>query len=179
MTMRLVNGDLPDNEPELNGLMDFIFHEFHVGGKPVLFRDVPANLNLDPLELQVLRAHRTARTSLYQSELVDLEKHQVMLRDLLTPENPLVPVTDHGFSSSVFRLGKPILMFIRVIHVAPVYMSSGFAFQFQNQFQDTLIQSYRQRMKSVAGKDIEERKFVFFYQMFRQYGMKMAFQDVV
>lgn len=72
-----------DGEVAQNAFFDFWFHEYRVNGKSLAESVDPAAAGLEPLEAEILEAHRQACCSFFQADAVLPREHQVRLRDLL------------------------------------------------------------------------------------------------
>lgn len=180
MTLPLAGRTLVfDGEAAQNAFIDFWFHEYRVNGKSVVESVDPVAAGLEPLETEVLAAHRQARTSFFATEAVLPGSHQVRLRDLLEPDRPETLLTDMGLSDSMQRIGTRLALFCRLVVVRGVAMTSGFSFGFEPKHVPGILQAHRQRMKRVAPQDLSEARFVFFFQKYRQRGVEQAYQDVV
>ena len=180
MTLPLAGRTLVfDGEVAQNAFFDFWFHEYRVNGKSLMESVDPVAAGLEPLETEVLEAHRQARTSFFATEAVVPGSHQVRLRDLLEPDRPEMLLTDMGLSDSMQRLGMRLALFCRLLVVRGLAMTSGFSFGFEPEHVPGILQAHRQRLKKVAPQDLSEARFVFFFQKHRQRGVEQAYQDVV
>ncbi len=180
MTLPLAGRTLMfDGEVAQNAFFDFWFHEYRVNGKSLAESVDPVAAGLDPLEIEVLEAHRQARTSFLATEAVMPREHQIRLRDLLDPDRPAMLLTDMGLSDSMHRLGSRLALFCRLVVVRGITMTSGFSFGFQPGRVPGILQAYRQRTKRVAPENLSEARFVFFFQKHQQMGVEQQFQDVV
>jgi hypothetical protein len=168
-----------DSEVVQNAFFDFWFHEYRVNGKSLVESVDPVAAGLEPLETEVLEAHRQARTSFFATEAVLPDSHQVRLRDLLEPDRPETLLTDLGLSDSMQRIGTRLALFCRRVEVRGLAMTSGFSFGFEPELIPGILQAHRQRMKRVAPQDLPEARFVFFFQKHRQRGVEQEYQDVV
>ena len=168
-----------DGEAAQNAFFDFWLHEYRVNGKSLVESVDPVAAGLEPLEIEVLEAHRQARTSFFAAETVLPESHRIRLQDLLEPDRPETLLTDMGLSDSMQRIGTQLALFCRRLVVRGLAMTTGFSFGFERQFVPGILQAYRQRMKKVAPSDLSEARFVFFFQKHRQKGVEQEYQDVV
>jgi hypothetical protein len=66
--------------------------------KEVLDAVDPVAAGLEPLETEVLEAHRRARTSFLATETVLPREYGIRLCDLLEPDRPETVLTDMGLS---------------------------------------------------------------------------------
>lgn len=167
-----------DDETVQNAFFDFWFHEYRVNGKSLVESVDPVAARLESLEIDVLEAHRQARTSFLQAEAVMPWDQQIRLRDLLEPHRQEVLLTDIGLSDSMERLA-PLALFCRLIVVRGITMTSGFSFGFNPERVPGILEAHRQKMKKVPPADLSEARFVFFFQKYRQLGVEQAYQDVV
>jgi hypothetical protein len=168
-----------DGEVAQNAFFDFWLHEYRVNGKSLVASVDPVAAGLESLEIEVLEAHRQARTSFFATETVLPESHQIRLYDLLEPDRPETLLTDMGLSDSMQRVGTRLALFCRRLVVRGLAMTTGFSFGFEPEFVPGILQAYRQRMKKVAPSDLSEARFVFFFQKHRQKGVEQEYQDVV
>jgi hypothetical protein len=168
-----------DGEAAQNAFFDFWFAEYRLNGKRLIESVDPAAAGLEPMEVEVLCAHRQARTAFLLTEEVLPSEHQIRLRDLLEPERPEVLLTDLGLSDSMRRFRLRLALFCRLVVVRDITMTSGFTFGFMPERAPDILQAYRQKMKKMPPADLPEARFVFFFQKYRQFGEELAFQDVV
>jgi hypothetical protein len=168
-----------DSEAAQNGFFDFWMHEYRVNGKSLVESVDPVAAGLDPLQTEILEAHRRSSTSFWMSETVAPRAHQIRLRNLLQPETPDAHLTDMGLSESMYESGVRLALFCRLVTVRGITMTSGFTFAFHPGRVPGVLQAYRQKTKKVPPADLSEARFVFFFQKHRQFGEEQAFQDVV
>ena len=167
-----------DDETVQNAFFDFWFHEYRLTAKSLVESVDPVTAGLEPLETEVLEAHRQARTSFLQAEAVMPWEQQIRLRDLLAPDRTEVLLTDMGLSDSMERLA-PLALFCRLVAVRGITMTSGFSFGFDPKRVPGILEAYRQKTKNVPPAELSETRFVFFFQKYRQLGVAQAYQDVV
>ncbi len=168
-----------DDEAMQNAFFDFWFHEYRVNGKSLVESVDPVAAELDPLETEVLEAHRHARTSLFLTNAVLPGRHQVRLRDLLDLDQPEVLLTDLGMSDWIYRAGTQVAMFSRLMVVRDITMTAGFNFSFNPARVPGILDACRKRLKKVPAAELSAARFVFFFQKHRQFGEEQEFQDVV
>jgi hypothetical protein len=168
-----------DDEVVQNAFFDFWFHEYRLNGKSLVESLDPVAAGLDPLETEVLEAHRQARTSFFVTEDSMPAEHQVRLRDLLEPAQAATVLTDIGLSDSMRRMDLQLALFCRVAVVRGISMTSGFSFGFEPERVPGILEAHRQRMKKVPAAEVSEARFVFFFQKYRQLGVEQRYQDVV
>jgi hypothetical protein len=168
-----------DGEAAQNAFFDFWFHEYRVNGQCLVESVDPVAAGLTPIELEVLTAHRQAHTSFFAALTVARREPQVLVRDLLDPAHPELQLTDLGLSDSMRRLGVGLAMFLRLVVVRGIAMTSGFTFSFDPARTPGILQAYRQKTKRVPPEDLPEARFVFFFQKYRQFGVEQEFRDVV
>jgi hypothetical protein len=167
-----------DGETDMNALADFWIHEFRQGGKTMIERCRPEEMNISPLEAELLRAHQQSRTSLFEVIEVPHRESQVRLRDLLEPKRAEVRLTDVGLSGSLRRIACPVLLFFRLVTTCGFEVTSGVNFTFRQERKLALLLAYWERMQRVMPGDWMERKFVFFYRKHRECGEREVYQDV-
>jgi hypothetical protein len=168
-----------DGEAAQNAFFDFWFHEYRLNGKSLVETVDPCAAGLEPLETEVLEAHRRSRTSFVATEDVPPGEHTIRLRDLLEPGRPEIVLTDIGLSGSMRQIGVHLALFTRLVVVRGITMTSGFSFGFEPERVPGILQAYRQHMKKVLPSDASEARFVFFFQKYRQLGVEQEYQDVV
>ena len=180
MTLPVVGRTLVfDGEADQHGFFDFWFHEYRVNGKSLVESVDPVALGLSPLETDVLAAHCRSRTSLFAPEALVPGADQIRLKDLLNPAEPPVLLTDQNWSQTCARLGVELTMFLRLLEIRGITMTSGFSFVFPLERATGLLQAYRQKTKKVPPPDLSRARFVFFFQKYRQFGEAQEFRDVV
>jgi hypothetical protein len=136
-----------ESETNAAAFADLHMGEFRASGESLIDQFDPAGADLTPLEGAVFRAWQRSRASLFRTVKVLPDTHQVRLRDLLEPERPEVLLTDIHLSESLQRLRMETLLFLRVVEVGGICMSSGFCFVFSPVQSERLLQSFRQKMK--------------------------------
>ena len=166
------------DEVAQNAFFDFWFHEYQANGKSLAESVDPVAAGLEPLEVEVLEAHRRSRTSFFQTEGVLPGEQQVRLRDLLDPDRPEVLLTDIGLSESMHRLRLRLALFCRLVVVRGITMTSGFSFGFEPERLPGILDAHRQKMKKVPPAGVSEARFVFFFQKHRQLGVDQEYRDV-
>jgi hypothetical protein len=167
-----------DNESDTAALMDFYLHEFRSGGRRPVDCCDPDAMTLSADQRDLLEAHRRAGTSLFEIAGSDARKAQVHLRNLLSPEEPDVMLSDLALSASGDIAGQ-VLLFVRIVACQGIAMTSGCFFAFSTKHQARLIDGYAQRMRSVRPGEISERRFVFFFQRHREFGEPQEFAPPV
>lgn len=168
-----------DGEAAQNAYFDFWCHEYRVNGKNLLEQVDPVAADLDALETEFLQAARHARSSFFQIEEIAPTKPQLRLRDLLQPDRPDVWLTDIGSSDSMRRFRIKPAVFLRLIAVRDLVMTSGFSFGFEPEYVPGILQAYGQKMKKVTPDALAEARFVFFFKKYTQCGIEATYQDVV
>jgi len=168
-----------DGEGDMNALMDFYYHEFRVDGKTLVQQMDAAALGLSSLETSLLRAVQQARTSLYFIKEAQPDRQQVVLQDVLEQGRPDVALTDISLSQSAAGSGAEILLFVRVVSVAGINMSSGLFFVFPAYREEGLLDAFWKRTKKTAPADLPEERFRFFYEKNRQIGEPQAYADAL
>jgi len=167
-----------DGEVAQNAFFDFWFHEYRLNGKSLVESVDAVAARLEPLEVEVLEAHRHARSSFFATEAVSAGEDQVRLRDLLEPDRPELLLTDIGLSGSMHGMRLRLALFCRLVVVRGITMTSGFSFGFESERVPGILQAYRQKMKKVLPPDLSEARFVFFFQKHRQFGVEQEYRDV-
>jgi hypothetical protein len=165
-----------ESESDSAALMDFFLHEFFKGGRRLIDCCVAEGMKLTPDEREMLEAHRSARTSLFEIVSLDPKQAQLRLKDLLAPERPEVILTDVAMSQ-MGKLSKEVLLFVRVVSCQGTAMSSGSSFAFPRQHCERLLNAYALRMKTVVPSERSQRAFIFFFQQHRVLGMNQAFSE--
>ena len=168
-----------DGEVAQNAFFDFWFHEYRLNGKSLVESVDPVAAGLEPLEMEVLEAHRQTRTSFFAAGAIVPGEHQLRMRDLLEPDQPETVLTDIGLSDSMQRRELQLALFCRRVVVRGITMTSGFSFGFEPELVPGILQAYRQRMKKVPPVDASEARFVFFFQKYRQLGVEQECRDVI
>lgn len=167
-----------DGETESTALMDFYLHEFRKGGRRVLDCCDPVAMGLSGDERDLLEAHRLARTSLFEFVAADTKKAQVRLGNLLSPDQPDVMLSDIPMSRMGENAGRALL-FLRVVACQGIEMSSGSLFCFLRLHRERLLGEYARRMETVAAGEGSERRFIFFFQRYREFGEEQEFETPV
>ncbi len=162
----LVFGD----ETDIAAFTDYELREFRVDGRGWIDSCDPLRLDLTPLENAAFRAWLHSRTSLFRTAGVLPDSNQIRLCDLLEPERPEALLTDINLCGSLQRLGPDLLLFLRLLEIDRITMSSGFFFGFHPRHTERLLQSFGQKMKKVPPEERDARKFAFFYEKYRDLG---------
>jgi hypothetical protein len=166
------------DETDIVTFTDFELREFRVAGRCRLESCDPTRWELTPQENVALCAWQHSRTSLFQTVGALPESNQVRLLDLLEPERPGVLLTDINLCTSLRSIRIDVLLFLRLLEIQGITMSSGFFFAFHPSRAAHLLQSFRQSMKKVPPEDWSERKFTFFYRKYREFGEAQEYGDV-
>lgn len=167
-----------EGDTDIAALWDFSIGEFRVQGRTLVETCDPADAGLTAHEANYLEAFRRSRTSLFLAVRVVPDAHQIVLRDILEPTRPEVFLTDINLSGCFQRFGTQALFFLRALEVGGFCMSSGLMFAFDPVHHNRLVQSFQQKMKKVAQADWNERKFIFFFDKHRQFGLRQGYADV-
>jgi hypothetical protein len=149
---------------------DFWLHEFPVNGVALMHSVDPQAAGFTPLEAELFEAHRLGRTSLFQTEAWPLDEEHCRLRDLLEPDRDALILTEPGLCMSLERHRKPFVLFLRILEVRGVTISSGFSLAFAHGRGPGLAQGYHQKTKKTPPESLSGQRFVFFYQKFRESG---------
>lgn len=139
----------------------------------------PMVAGLLPLEAEILEAHRQSHTSFFDVLDVSPQNSQIRLKDLLRPENPEVWLTDIGFSNSMAKSEIRSPLFLRLLLIRGITITSGMAFIFPRERIPGLIQAYNQKTKKASPMELSAARFVFFFQKYRAFGLEQKYQDVV
>jgi hypothetical protein len=168
-----------DGETDMNALADFWIHEYRHRGKTLIERCRPDELDLTPLEADLLLAHQRSRTSLFEVVETQPLEQQVRVRDLLEPGRAEVRLMDVHLSASLAAARcPPLLLFFRLVTVQGYEVTSGVSFVFLRVHKPALLAAYRERMNRVLPGDWSERKFVFFYRKHQEIGEEQMYADV-
>jgi len=120
-----------DGETDMNACADFWIHEFRTGGATMIERCDASQMGLEPIEAEMLEAHRRSRTSLFEAVETRPREHQVLLVDLLEPQHGEICLTDMGLSGSLAQHKIRLLLFFRLVSARGVHMTSGVSFVFR------------------------------------------------
>ncbi len=169
-----------DGDLDIAALSDYLYCEVRINGRSLVELCDPVQNGFTEDEASYLDGYRHSRTSLFRTTAVLPETCQIVLKDLLEPEQPEVHLTDVNFSKSLAQSQSQarILVFLRVITTREIQMSSGNFFVFNSSHKDRLLQSFHQRMKKVETAQWSPRKFVFFYEKQKQFGGEFLTQDL-
>ncbi len=163
-----------DDETETAAFMDFYLHEFRKGGRRLLDCCDPVAMGLSTDERDLLEAHRLAGTSLFEVVSVNSNIAQVRLSNLLSPDQPEVLLSDISMSKSSAAVGRALL-FLRIVACQGIEMTSGSLFTFSSVHRERLLEEYARRMETVPPGERSQRRSIFFYQRFREFGAGQAF----
>jgi hypothetical protein len=164
------------DEIESVALMDFYLHEFRKGGRRLIDWCDPDAMGLSTDERELIEAHREGRTSLFEVVGTDAGKAHVLLRDVLSPGEPEVILSDIALSG-MGDIGGTVLFFVRVLVCQEIAMSSGCFFAFATTHRERLHAAYALRMETVPPGEVSERRFVFFFQQHREFGEAQGFVE--
>lgn len=168
-----------NDETERVGFMDFVLFGCRIGGQLLVDRLRPHLVDLTELESELCDACSRNRTSLFRAVSWNVSQHQVVLEDLLEPDRPPVDLSDIHLSKSFENIGVQLLVFARVVTLREISMTTGFALTFEPDDLAPLLQSYRQKLKSVPTDELPERRFAFFFQKHRAFGLEQRFEDTI
>jgi hypothetical protein len=164
-----------DADLDSAALMDFFLHEFRTRGRRPIDCCDPDRMGLSADERDLLAAHKSARSSLYEVAGVDKQTARLTLRDVLEPERPEVSLSDIALSSC--DVAGKILIFIRLVECQGIQMTSGSFFTFSADLRETLLEAFHERMKTVPPSERAQRACIFFFQRHKAYGEEQAFAD--
>lgn len=167
-----------DDETDQNALMDFCLHELRPNERSMVeCCDLDA-MGLSPDERDLLSAHCAGRTSLFDIVATDAGEAHVQLRDLLSPEQPDILLSDRSMSATRDVAGR-VLIFLRVVTCQEIAMTSGCFFSYSPRHRQRLLGGYEKRKKSAPAHRLAEHRFVYFYQRYREFGEGQATAEAV
>jgi hypothetical protein len=176
LTMPVRGGALvfEDEDGDVAAFMDFYLHEyFHAGRRMVDCVNASA-AGFSGDERDLLDAHRHGEASLFEMVAVEPRTARVHLRDILAAERPDTMMTDIALSQ-MGELAKESLLFARVLVCQGMVMSSGCLFVFSKRKRERLLTEYACRMQTVVPAEQCQRKFIFFFQRYREYGEPISY----
>lgn len=171
-TSQLLNLDrdgddlLYDTEEEQSVHMDFILHEYRQNGTTFVERYRDEKGGDSELERELLDALVRAETSLFRVTEVDPSASRVVLKDVLNDEAG-IELTDRNFS----RTAEPdLLLFLRLVRLGDLTMTSGLSFAFRPSTKDHLIMVY-ERVLERTDRPESMSRFITFHKLNRKYGL--------
>jgi len=173
-----------EDETDMYALTDFCLHEKLDGLQSLLDRADPTTLELSPMQMEFFQAHRQARSSLYEALTVNKANSAVKMRDLLFPGQPEVLLTDIGFSDSPWQNKVQVLIFIRLLRIKDLNVTSGFFFAFNPALKTRLLKIYQREIKFVPEPEVDWQRFAIFYRLHRKWSLaqtnqaEMQYRDV-
>ncbi|MCX7680576.1 MAG: hypothetical protein N2508_01190 [Anaerolineae bacterium] len=129
-----------DSEDELSVLMDFALYEVPRKGRQnlvALYAEEHGGTNA--IERELLAAMVKAHTGLFKVTQVLPDECQIMMGNLIVPEEPVL-LTDINFSHT---LSSQLVVFFRPIRTATLTMTSGVAFVFPAGLEQELVLRWR------------------------------------
>ncbi|HZS92287.1 MAG TPA: hypothetical protein VFE42_32975, partial [Chloroflexota bacterium] len=124
------------------------------------------------LERELLDALRTATTSLFRVLKLSGPDGTLLLEDLLEHKEP-IDLTDVGFS----RSAQPgFLLFVRLIALPTLTMTSGAGFVFPAELERDLLRRYTKLIKKRGPESLAIRRFVAFFGWNRMSGIEVLFE---
>jgi hypothetical protein len=160
------------NEDETSVLMDFSLHEYRISGKsPVeIYREMHGGKN--ETERNLLNSLIAAQTSLFRITSIAQSQSLLILEDLIAPKNP-VNLVDIAFSRSAV---PSLLLFLRLVPLEEVFMTSGFTFVFSPTLVDHLVKGYKDSCMKKDRPADSGRRFIYFFKANRKSGMEVRYE---
>ncbi|MDO8538845.1 MAG: hypothetical protein Q7S40_00280 [Opitutaceae bacterium] len=168
-----------EDETESSVLMDYFLFDYRPEGKSVVESCVFAPGEFTRLEADLHQAKMQSRTSLFEVVAVHEREPKLILRDRLVKGVPDIDLIDVGFSETVRRSDARRLLFIRLISVHGLHMTSGFSFTFDPRHEFALIDEYRRALWSAPAQHQAHRRMVYYLGLKRRIGLPQAYADVV
>lgn len=161
-----------DSEFEMDVMSDFMMFESIKGEKrsiDVYKEKYPAETDF---EEEILEALINSRSSLFKIEHIDKKDNTIWLFDILN-EKQNIPLVDIGLSMSA---ETGFLMFTRLIPFEDFCMTSGVSFVFNPNLETYVARRYKKIMKKFKSENDSTRKFVAFFRLSKECGMKVINQ---
>lgn len=163
---------------DANIVMDFIIYETWDNASNAVQLYFNSHSNLSGAEREIMDGMLHARTSLYEIQYID--GIFLTLRDLLAEESSVArgdcPLADIGLSQSA-RPGT--LLFIRVIPLGKVQITSGIIFPFAGSYKLELLAAFDVQFQANASGAVDPiEKYAFFFKQHRKRGIPISYLDV-
>ncbi|UZW13448.1 hypothetical protein OSC52_16620 [Clostridium pasteurianum] len=162
-----------DWEEENQYFLDFVINETKINGKKLIQCFSEKSVLEGELEIEFMDAMKKAYTSLFRVVNTSPEKGLVFIKDLLG-DGKNIRLTDLGLSQ---MKDKNLLIFTRIIPFKDMNITSGMTCAFHSNYEMDLMDLYKNYMKNISS-DEEEKKFIFFYNVFKEIGIGTFMQEV-
>lgn len=175
--MGIVEGDtlIFESEGDTSILADFSLNEYRVNGQTAIeiYKEKFGGRN--KVEKDILNALISSSTSLFKVISVYLDRHSILLEDVLKPRKR-IELIDIGFSQTAV-LGQ--LLFIRLVEFNDFNMTSGISFAFSREAEGYILDRYRKisarNSRENLGNDSMTR-FISFFKLNKTLGLEIKYQ---
>lgn len=158
-----------DSEAEADILADFALWEIPQGGttviKKYLERISSSDVN-DDVKKELVVGMQKAFSSLF--EIVIVLKDGILIRDVLSDENPIYTLVDIG----IIQTGvEGELLFTRLIPLTDFCIGCGTAFPFREESKSLLIGKYKKEISRVKKRKAQMKRYTMFYKQWKKIGI--------
>ena len=158
-----------EDERESLALIDFILSERLFGGKSKIEQELDSGRVKDEKLIKILIGYKKSTTSLYEVTRTDKATSTVYLHDVLGDGGD-TSILDIQFSDSA---QEGVLLFLRLVSVDEIRMTSGSAFVFDSNHRDLLLRRYRYLSKTSYAINPSVTRFIVFFKLNRKYGLPL------
>lgn len=163
-----------DNDNDIGIINDYVNNEIILDGKRgyEIYIETASELSYEDVEF--LNALKKSRTSFFIVEKTIPTENIIVLLDMLTNEK--VEVMDINFSQSN---SVGVMLFTRIIPIDDIYIFSGMAlFVYDNIQPETVFRLFRRELKKIKVDDLEGRKYIAAYKVYKSYGRDSGFISI-
>lgn len=163
-----------DWEKENQYFLDFIINETKINGKKLIYEFSKKIDFKNELEIEYIDAMKRAYASFFRVVNTSPEKGLVFIKDLLG-SGKNIRLTDLNFSQTG---DKDIVIFTRILPFKDMNITSGMICVFHSNDEMNLMNLYKNYMRNISRNEKEEKKFIFFYNAFKEIGIGTFMQEV-
>jgi hypothetical protein len=163
------------SEDEPSVLFDFLVYEAVNSHASGIERYLQNQADITPRDRELLEAMVGTPTSLYRTVATFPDKSLISVRDVLHPEQPEITLTD------IYMSRAPImdaLLFMHILRFPEVSMTSGSVMPFPGDLESFLLRKSKILQKKVPSSNAAVRGFVAYFQLYREFGIAMQYEDV-
>ena len=158
-----------EDERESLALIDFTLSERLFNGKSKIEQELDCGRVKDEKLIKILMGYKNSTTSLYEVTRTDKATSTVYLHDILGDGGD-TSFLDIQFCDSA-QAG--VLLFLRLVSLDEIRMTSGSAFVFDGDHKDMLLKRYGYLLKANYAINPSVTRFIVFFKLNRKYGLPL------
>ena len=162
---------------EISHFSDFAIFDYYNGnGLNAVQRHCEQHQNqLPELEDHFVKACLNAKSSLFSVIDVDQTNSTILLQDMFD-DNYQVEIIDISMSKSPSI--KNFFLFIRIISIDSINMTSGVSFVFHKEDEEFLKKKYKTMIKSTVAYTQQAKNYIVFLKLNKRYGVHTQYETI-